>query len=275
MTQDEIIEENSTKLRPFFSHQFSVSTTESLPYLKGFGLDYSPKEYYWDTKNRRDSFVVFQYTLSGSGYLATNNKIYELGEQTFFLAELPNSFTYYRGEEEWSFIYIEFSREFFQWLDLPLQIGSFSKEYVNQMLHQLYQLRDSQADIYANSRCAYDLFLTIKAELQTKPNSIEQIKEYIESHYKENLALDELAAIFNLSKYKLIRAFEKNYHQTPINYLNNYRMIQSLRYLREEKTIKEIAEAVGFSDVNYFSRVFKKIIGHTPTSYRKEILKKP
>jgi two-component system response regulator YesN len=44
--------------------------------------------------------------------------------------------------------------------------------------------------------------------------------------------------------------------------------------LQEEMTVKEIAEAVGFSDYNYFSRVFKRIMGFTPSRYRKEILGK-
>ncbi|WP_207942395.1 hypothetical protein DOK78_000980 [Enterococcus sp. DIV2402] len=274
MTQDEIIEEDRTKLRPFFSHRFLFPTTEQLPYLKGFGLDYSPKEYYWDAKERQDSFVVFQYTLSGTGYLATKNKIYELNEQTFFLAELPNQFTYYRGEEEWSFVYIEFSKEFLQWLSLPIQIGTCSKERVEQMLVQLNKLVIEEPSLYVNSRCAYDLFLTIKEVLLTKTAITEQIKDYLETHYKDSLSLDDLEETFQISKYKIIRDFEKEYQQTPINYLNNYRMIQSLRYLQEEMTVKEIAEAVGFSDYNYFSRVFKKIMGFTPSRYRKEILGK-
>lgn len=274
MTQDEIIEEDSTKLRPFFSHQFRFLTTERLPYIKGFGLDYSPKEYYWDAQKRQDSFVVFQYTLSGTGYLATKNKIYELNEQTFFLAELPNQFTYYRGAEEWSFVYIEFSKEFFQWLSLPLQIGTFPKEQVEKMVQQLHELRSEESNLYENSRCAYNLFLTMKEVLHTELSPVEKIKDYLEVHYKKNLSLDDLATIFALSKYQIIRAFEKEYQQTPINYLNNYRMIQSLRYLKEEMTVKEIAEAVGFADYNYFSRVFKKVMGQTPSSYRKEILRK-
>lgn len=273
MKQDEIIEETSTKLHRAFAHQFQLTSSERLPYLRGFGVDYSPQEYYWDAKKRQDSLLVFQYTISGTGYLATENKIYELGAGSFFLAELPNSFTYYRGEEEWNFFYIEFSKEFFQWLNVPLQIGSFSKEYVDQMLYQLHQLTDNQAEIYENSRCAYNLFLTIKAELESKPSLMSSIKDYLETHYKDSISLDDLAATFHLSKYKLIRAFEKEYQQTPINYLNNYRMVQTLRYLRENRTIKEIAEAVGIYDVNYFSRVFKKRMGQTPTAYRKEILK--
>jgi AraC-like DNA-binding protein len=258
MTQDEIIEEDRTKLRPFFSHRFFFSTTEQLPYLKGFGLDYSPKEYYWDAKERQDSFVVFQYTLSGTGYLA----------------KLPNQFTYYRGEEEWSFVYIEFSKEFLQWLSLPIQIGICSKERVEQMLVQLNKLVIEEPSLYVNSRCAYDLFLAIKEVLLTKTATTEQIKDYLETHYKDSLSLDDLEETFQISKYKIIRAFEKEYQQTPINYLNNYRMIQSLRYLQEEMTVKEIAEAVGFSDYNYFSRVFKRIMGFTPSRYRKEILGK-
>ncbi|MGI6155550.1 MAG: AraC family transcriptional regulator [Enterococcus sp.] len=273
MKQDEIIDRNRTKLRALLSHVFTFESTEQLPTIKGFGFDQSPKEYYWDAEKRQGSYIVFQYTLSGTGYLATNQKIYELKEGIFFLAELPNAFTYYRGEEEWSFIYIEFSKEFFQWLPSPLQIGHCPKEKVEAIFTKLKQLAQAPPDVYANSRVAYAFFLTIKEALETKPSMNEQIKDYLETHYKKSPTLDEVSDYFQLSKYKMIRQFEKEYQQTPINYLNNYRIIQSLRYLKEEMTIKEIATAVGFSDYNYFSRVFKKAMGLTPSAYRKEVLK--
>ncbi len=270
MKQEEIIEPNRTKLQRF------AFDNQRLPYLKGFGFDHSPAEYYWDAKERAQSLLVFQYTLSGVGYLETPAKMYELKANTFFLAELPQRFTYYRGEEEWSFVYLEFSPEFLQWIDQPLEVQTCAEDFIAPIIAQLNQLLPEKADLYANSRCAYELFLTIKKYLAHADSSApsQAIKAYLETHYQEELSLDQLAERFQLSKYQIIRLFEKNYQQTPISYLNKYRMIQSLRYLGTPTPIKEIAQLVGFSDHNYFSRVFKKEIGMTPSAYRKGLAQK-
>lgn len=271
MRQEEIILEKGKILQPFFQ-RFSFESTEKIPTILTVGMDHSPKEYYWNNQ-QREQMVVFQYTLKGKGYLATKHQIYELKEDTFFLAELPQPFTYYRGEEEWSFIYIEFSKEYLQWLNQSIQIvDTQGSDFLAQLLSLLQPFFSATEDIYDHSSQAYRIFLLIKqrVEQQSKDTLGQAIQNYLEGNYSKDISLDQLAEVFDLSKYKIIRLFEKEYHQTPMNYLRHYRIIQSIRYLSQSKmTIKEIAQLVGFTDVNYFSKVFKKEMGRTPTDYRK------
>lgn len=60
-------------------------------------------------------------------------------------------------------------------------------------------------------------------------------------------------------------------HISPIQYLNRYRIeVASSLLLRSHGRIEEVAHEVGFSDSNYFSRVFKKVIGFSPREYRQQ-----
>ncbi|MGX7197928.1 AraC family transcriptional regulator [Enterococcus olivae] len=275
MGQEEKILAKRKKLQPFFLKKFPFEGTEGLPYIRAIGIDHSPKEYFWNNE-QREHMVVFQYTLKGKGYLATRHQTYELKEGTFFLAELPNTFTYYRGEEEWSFFYIEFSREYLQWLTQDIQILSVEPtDFRTDLFAKLDVLLTTSEDFFAHSLQSYEVFLKIKKSLSSKKKATvaEEIKDYLETHHQATISLDQLEEIFSLSKYQIIRLFEKEFHQTPMNYLSNYRIVQSLRFLpQREWTIKRIAQTVGFSDVNYFSKVFKKEMGQTPTAYRKKIV---
>jgi two-component system, response regulator YesN len=95
-------------------------------------------------------------------------------------------------------------------------------------------------------------------------------KDWIDTHFCEEVTLDEVAAIVQLSPYYFSKLFKENFGQTFIDYLTQKRIELSKSLLTStEKTFKEICFEVGYHDPNYFSRVFKKITGMTPSEFRK------
>ena len=95
-------------------------------------------------------------------------------------------------------------------------------------------------------------------------------KDWIDSHFCEEVTLDEVAAIVQLSPFYFSKLFKENFGQTFIDYLTQKRIELSKSLLiSTEKTFKEICFDVGYHDPNYFSRVFKKITGKTPSEFRK------
>lgn len=95
-------------------------------------------------------------------------------------------------------------------------------------------------------------------------------KDWIDTHFCEEVTLDEVAAKVQLSPYYFSKLFKENFGQTFIDYLTQKRIDHSKRLLvSSEKTFKEICFEVGYHDPNYFSRVFKKITGQTPSEFRK------
>ena len=97
------------------------------------------------------------------------------------------------------------------------------------------------------------------------------VRRYIDNHFKENLTLDDLAAVVHVSKYYLAHIFSREYGTSPINYLLS-RRIQESTYLLTETglTLSEIAGTLGFSSPSYFSQSFRKVQGISPMQYRKQ-----
>lgn len=101
---------------------------------------------------------------------------------------------------------------------------------------------------------------------QTPP--VEKAVAYINAHYRQSISLEDIAAFVDLSPAHLSRLFKKEMGRTVIEYLTLVRIEAAKRMLRLGKTIEEVATATGFSEVTYFSRVFKREVGVTPGTYR-------
>ena len=99
---------------------------------------------------------------------------------------------------------------------------------------------------------------------------VRKVKAYIEEHYAdENLSLNELAVHVNFSASHLSMIFGQETGVTFIRYLTDYRMERAKAMLRMTgMKSSEIGEAVGYRDPHYFSYLFKKTMGMTPTQYR-------
>lgn len=96
------------------------------------------------------------------------------------------------------------------------------------------------------------------------------VRRYIDTHFKENITLDMLAAISHVSKYYLVHAFSKEYGCSPMNYLTECRLEEAKKMLKnDDYSLSLISRLMGFSSPSYFSQTFKKNVGMTPNEYRK------
>ena len=103
---------------------------------------------------------------------------------------------------------------------------------------------------------------------------LEQIHQYIQSSYHENITLTSLAATYHIDASYLSRMFSQTYGETIIAYLTRVRMEQAVRLMNdEEKKLETISFLVGYDDYNYFSRVFRKKMGESPREYRNNLHK--
>jgi AraC family L-rhamnose operon transcriptional activator RhaR/AraC family L-rhamnose operon regulatory protein RhaS len=94
---------------------------------------------------------------------------------------------------------------------------------------------------------------------------------YLETHFEDPIGLDELARIAHQSRRNFIRAFRAAMGSSPIAYLIQLRVNRASDLLRHsDQSITEIAFRVGFSESNYFTRQFHKILGVTPRTYRQQ-----
>ncbi|HHV50624.1 MAG TPA: helix-turn-helix domain-containing protein [Clostridiales bacterium] len=118
--------------------------------------------------------------------------------------------------------------------------------------------------------CAQYITLSNRFQLN-KSHMSDKVKEYLENHYNEDITIDSLCLKFFCSRTNLMTSFKANYGVGIIEYLTHVRIQKAKQLLCcTSKTVKEIAEECGYSDQNYFSKVFLKHCGITPTAYRKK-----
>lgn len=98
-------------------------------------------------------------------------------------------------------------------------------------------------------------------------------KEYIKEHFNKDISLEEVAKYVDISPYYFSKLFKEEEGQNFIEYLTSLRIAKAKKLLQEsEASIKEVCCEVGYSDPNYFSRIFKKVVGYTPTEYREGVV---
>jgi len=122
---------------------------------------------------------------------------------------------------------------------------------------------------------AIGIIARAREHINTPPlllSRIEQTLDFIETHYNEDITLDQLALLAHMSRSTFQRIFKKMTNTSPISYLVNLRIrkASSLLLARSDLNITEIALQVGFSDSNYFSRQFRKITGISPGVFKKQ-----
>lgn len=109
------------------------------------------------------------------------------------------------------------------------------------------------------------------ASLLGKSKILELATSYIDTHYQEQISLDELAEICHTNKYYLSHSFSREYSMSIGKYILDKRLAKAKELLKNTTlSIKEVGEQVGFQDSGYFCRVFKKTCGTTPNEYRQK-----
>ncbi|WP_256761816.1 helix-turn-helix domain-containing protein [Cohnella sp. WQ 127256] len=103
---------------------------------------------------------------------------------------------------------------------------------------------------------------------QFQKTDLSEARQYIEENFTKQLSLAHLADLTGLSSSYFSAAFKQEYIQSPMEFVTQLRIQKAKQLLQKDDVrLKFVAEAVGYSDEFYFSRVFKKVEGVSPTVY--------
>jgi len=109
-----------------------------------------------------------------------------------------------------------------------------------------------------------DLNFNYSATMQSK---IVPAIVYLHDHYTEEICASKLSKLCYMSETHMYRLFKKVTGKTPVDYRNGLRIKAACMLLCEESVISEISDTLGFESVYYFSRLFKKYMGVSPSEY--------
>ena len=150
------------------------------------------------------------------------------------------------------------------------------------MLHFVEVLFDAQiADEVARhfthelKRSFEALLLATDQKNSHHDEQIIKVQEWLQKHYTETINLTEVAQRFGLNSRTFNRRFRLAAGKTPMQYLQEVRVDQARELLKQSNlSIAEIAFAVAYQDVSYFTGLFKRLQGVTPNAYRRLVRNK-
>lgn len=101
---------------------------------------------------------------------------------------------------------------------------------------------------------------------------IKKALDYIDDNFRKDISLNEISEELNISSYYFSKLFKDETGEGFVEYLTKRRVDKAKEMLKDpEKSIKEIGSECGYFDPNYFSRIFKKSTGMTPTEYKERV----
>lgn len=256
-----------------------------------------PFIFHTDTRNYKDrdyrdynwheniELLCFTY---GHGHVRINATEYEVTEGDV-IAINSNFLHGFRTSEEMTYRVLIIDRAFLLANYIDVDNLHFSTRFRNDEVRECFELLSNEftspsdkpwrtqtirtlvmriiTEICTHHSEKYDKSRDVDATLIT---AAKRAIGFIHSEYSKSLSLDEICNKVGLSKYYFAREFHRISGYTILNYINLTRCENAKRLLSEsELSILEIAEFCGYNDQSYFTRIFKRYSGFSPTQYRK------
>lgn len=246
----------------------------------------SSKRYYWDNQSREPAFL-FQYTLSGSGTVKLRQKAHIVEKGSAFLLQMPGEECYYfdevRNTSPWEFIYLMFdganAAPYYEYVVSRFgNIMHFSPQHPAIKLISDLHLKACNGLIPDAFTADSEVFrfMCLLCGSGTDGDSrdsglVNSAKTYMENNFAHGISLFDTARYLGVSQSHLSREFVKCTGEPPSTFLTKLRLERGAQLLiSTSKGIEEISMLCGFSDSNYFSKVFKKLMKIAPSQFRKQ-----
>ncbi|UQZ35551.1 AraC family transcriptional regulator [Paenibacillus sp. PK3_47] len=274
----------------FHNDDTSILMLSSIGWQKIRTSDYS-----FGGNERPDAgHVIFQYTLSGQGWIEVDQQLIPLTKGSGFLVRVPSNHRYYytdqnqpweilwlnlRGDEAnriWEMIIAQEGHVIHREADSPVITG------LRELLRTIAE--EKVTDKYLLSAQVYSWMLSlvrtsreITKDISAATSSIIlRAKKYLKEHYADPLTLDMIAGHCGVNKHHLCRLFQRSEQTSPLAYLRERRVEVAVSLLRTtDLSIQEIGRQCGFDSPSYFGKVFREYMSMTPKEYRLKKLEFP
>lgn len=145
-------------------------------------------------------------------------------------------------------------------------------EELREAFFQFRQYTPQQLQAYSETLEALSAYIRLKGMiLRTEQTDLRKLELYLDQHYMEKLSLASVAKELHIGRTKLCSLAKELSGGHTLSWLIAQRRIDAakLLLLQSSSTVSAVAEAVGISDYNYFSKIFRSVTGTTPSAFRK------
>ncbi len=237
-------------------------------------------------REKLESFLFFIIT-EGCGTLTYRNTTYSIKAGDCVWLNCLEGYSHESSvSEPWTLKWVHFfgtqANDFYSHykdLDGPSIFTPASLSPYVELLQAVYQTRlrkDGLSDLTSHNLLT-NLITQIFCDTLTgltgagTPEKYRNIRNYIEDHYQERISLDQLSELFFISKYHLVREYQRLFGTTILTDLTMKRLSHAKSMLRfSDESIETIAVSCGFQTSSYFIKVFKRFENITPLEYRRK-----
>lgn len=253
-------------------------------------------EFVWEYHYHPEYELVCVISGGGTRHVGSHISMYEDGDLVLIGSNVPHSGFGLNARDPHEEIVIQIKPEVMQqWIsDFPemqhiaalverskhgIKFNGYIKEEVKEILIKMKDMQPFERKmnflqvlhILGNSE-DYQILneKAIIADLVSKHRSrLQKIFTYVEHYYHEEIDIETVAGLVNISVPSFCNYFKKTTHITFTEFVNRYRIQKACLFLQQDKTIAQVCFESGFNNVTYFNKIFKKIISKTPSDFRK------
>lgn len=236
-------------------------------------------------------YYIVHYVISGKGEMTIGGKTYQLSTgDSFFI--FPGESVHYTSQKHdpWRYCWIGFKGNRFKHILQRSHISTHAPivsvqstdeikpyfDHIISLLSSSEQYTSLQVSAYLQLLLAKYCQINVPNEQKkydnksTSQRQIEETIAYIDYHYPQPITIEELSQRVGYHRSHLCKLFKQITGLSPLSYLIKVRLEQAQLLLAQHIPVNQVALAVGFSDPLYFSKLFKRHYGMSPTQYEKQ-----
>lgn len=242
--------------------------------------------YHWENAQRAPG-ALLQYTVCGAGKVQLGTQTYCAEAGTAFLLPFPSDSVYYfdeqAGDAPWCFYYMVFSGEAIApYLALiasrrgcVFPLGNHHPA-VRGLTSLHAQARENRLhDPFTAASQVFSILCALCANFEEprgRSRLTEEAIRHMQSDFAQSIGIADVAAALQVSASHLSRVFLRETGLRPVEYLTRLRLEEAVRLLNTTNlSIDAISSRCGFSDGNYFSKVFRSRMGLSPRAFRQQL----
>ena len=250
--------------------------------ISKFGITYPNKDYF--IKREPAPCFIIEYVVAGHGYLEINGEKHKLNPGDAYIIHPGDFCTYYADKDDpYKKYWINFGFEFFFTEMLKaykindrvfrgMDLSGFFDEIFK--LEEKYLSNDEMC--IPASKLLFGVMMDIALYKENDVSAANRdlaynVRKLLLKSVSTRITIDDVAKKFYRSKNDITRQFKKKYNITPHSYLLNLRIDRAKNLLtNSKKSMAEIANYLCFSSEFHFSNTFKKMVGISPSEFRKK-----